>query len=146
MSCVWLQLWCRGSAHHGVVSPRPLPARRGLLCNTRRPAGTCSPNHTNALALTLRPAVLQDHADTTGAYAGNIVGAWDYHSGPQLIEATLPRLPLRIFHHGSEQDLGYNTIPAPANVTDGRLNNTVGDPGNWTDGHNNWLVAANRRR
>lgn len=86
----------------------------------------------------------QDHADETGAFAHNVLGAWGYHSGPRLIAATRPPRPLRVFHHGSENDLGWDTAAAPANETVAGLNNTAGDPGNWTDGHHNWLVAANR--
>jgi iron(III)-enterobactin esterase len=89
------------------------------------------------------PAPLQDHDDRTGAFAANPLGAWGYHSGTQLISETSQR-PLRVFHHGSEFDLGWNLTPAPVNSTLGGLNNTAGDPGNWTDGHHNWLAAANR--
>jgi len=88
----------------------------------------------------------QDHQDKTGARAKYPFGAWEYHSASQLIANTSPPKPLRIFHHCSEQDLGYYTQPAP--ISSQRpisTNNTDGDDtGNWTDGHHNWRTAGNR--
>ena len=85
----------------------------------------------------------QDHADRTGAFADFPLGAWSYHSGLQLI-ASGPKLPLRVFHHASEMDLGYNLTSAAVDDKTGGKNNTEGDPNAWTDGHHNWLVAGNR--
>jgi hypothetical protein len=50
------------------------------------------------------------------------LGAWDYHSGLELIANTEP-LPLRIFIHVSENDLGA-TAPE--------------------SGHHNWVLANQR--
>lgn len=86
----------------------------------------------------------QDHDDGTGAFAQYPLGAWEYHSGEQLITTTSPPKPLRIFHNSNEFDLGYNLTAAPVNSSVVGLNNTDGDPNNWTDGHHNWATAGNR--
>ena len=85
----------------------------------------------------------QNHADATGAFAAYPQGAWSYHSGMQLLSSA-GALPLRIFHSGSEFDLGYNLTATPVDDPTPGSNNTAGDPGAWSDGHHNWLVANNR--
>lgn len=88
----------------------------------------------------------QNHADETGAFAKFPLGAWSYHSGPQLLASSPPAAPLRIFHNANELDLGYNLSSAAINDKGfpGGTNNTAGDPGDWADEHHNWLVAGNR--
>lgn len=90
----------------------------------------------------------QDHGETTGARRDHPFGGWEYHSSQQLLSTTAPRKPLRIFHHNSEFDLGYNCSAAPVNQSgagaNGDTNNTAGDPLNWNDGHHNWKVAGER--
>ena len=74
-----------------------------------------------------------------------LVGAWEYHSSKQLI-MNAAKKPLRIFHHNSEFDLGYNTSAAPIGAVGSiDTNNTAGDlTQSWTDGHHNWKTAGNR--
>lgn len=88
----------------------------------------------------------QDHADATGARADYPFGAWEYHSSQQLILNTQPRKNIKVFHHNSEFDLGYNCSAALINQTGANrgINNTAGDPLQWTDGHHNWKVAGAR--
>ena len=85
----------------------------------------------------------QNHADETGAFAKHPQGAWGFHSGQRLL-ASQPNLALRIFHSGSEFDLGFNLSVTPSDDPTPSANNTAGDPGNWEDQHHNWLVANNR--
>ena len=91
----------------------------------------------------------QDHdAPSAGQFP---FGAWGYHSGQRLIATTTPRMPLRIFTHNSEFDLGYNTTVSSTDDARSFGSNTNGDHTatnptlhNWTDHHHNWKVAGNR--
>jgi hypothetical protein len=85
----------------------------------------------------------QNHADQTGAFAAHPQGAWSYHSGQRLL-VSQPNPALRVFHSGSEFDLGYNLSATPVDDPTPSANNTQGDPNAWTDGHHNWAVANNR--
>jgi NADPH:quinone reductase-like Zn-dependent oxidoreductase len=109
----------------------------------------------------------QQHNDRA-ARTRHPFGAWDWHSAQQLIRNS-PKLPLKIFTHCSEHDLGYattvgaidesssaaiplNTAGGIGNCHDQTCPGSVVPcpgslcPGAWLDGHHNWAVAGNRTR
>jgi hypothetical protein len=94
----------------------------------------------------------QDHRSPSAAVYP--LGAWDYHSGAQLITKSQAK-PLRVFTHCSEFDLGFQTNHTAVNDSSGSGGDNAGGncdadwksahpTCNWTDGHHNWKVAGNR--
>ena len=128
--CVFVRVHVRVRVRVCVCVCCSHPFRGCMLRTGRLPAHlpTCPPAHLPACIITLWK--VWAHALFSAAVSLSLsirpvrrrryrhrypLGAWEYHSSKQLIKTTATK-PLRVFHHCSEHDLGYNTTAASAPI------------------------------